>query len=48
MELAGLSEERLTEEFQQAKYLATEGEIEAFAEIISEDEKRKFLAEFLG
>jgi len=46
MELAGLSEERLTEEFQQARYLATEGEIEAFAEIISEDEKRKFLAEF--
>lgn len=46
MELAGLSEEQLSTEFRQARYIATEQEIKVFAELDSEADKREFLATF--
>lgn len=46
MELVGLSDERLMEEFRQARYIATREEIQAFAQLKTEEDKRKFLAEF--
>lgn len=46
MELAGLSEELLSEEFRQARYIATELEIKVFEHLDSEADKREFLANF--
>lgn len=45
-QLAGLSEEELSREFQQAQYLATKDDIKFFAQLTSKTGKQEFLAGF--
>lgn len=46
IELAGLSEELLSAEFRQVRYIATEQEIKLFAQLDSDADKLEFLARF--
>ena len=45
-ELAGLTADELADEFQKAKYLATDQEISTFSQITSAEGRREFLAKF--
>lgn len=45
-QLAGLSDEELTKEFQQAQYLATKEDIKFFSQLTSKAGKQEFLANF--
>ncbi len=45
-QFSGLTGEQLSEEFQQAKYIATDEEIQLFSQLTNEEGKRQFLSKF--